>query len=124
MKAYKTKEFTRLARKAGLSDRALCQAVARAERGLIDVQLGRFLIKQRIAREGQGRSGGFRTILFYRERDRAVFLHLFAKNDQDNLTAVEQDTYRELARELAALSDETSAILVKDKRWIEIDYES
>jgi hypothetical protein len=54
MNAYKTKEFARLARKAGLSDRALCQAVARAERGLIDAKLGRFLIKQRIAREGQG----------------------------------------------------------------------
>ena len=123
MRAYKTKEFARLARKAGLSDPSLCQAVARAERGLIDAQLGRFLIKQRIAREGQGRSGGFRSILFYRKSDRAVFLHLFAKSEQDNLTAVEQDSYREFAGELAALNEEMIGVLVKDKRWTEIDYE-
>jgi hypothetical protein len=123
MKVYKTKEFTRLARKGGLSDPVLCQAVARAERGLVDAQIGRFLIKRRIARAGQGRSGGFRSILFYREKDRAVFLHLFAKSEQDNLSAAEQDAYRRFAAELAGLNDQIIGVLVRERKWIEIDYE-
>jgi hypothetical protein len=123
MRVFITKEFARLVKKAGLSDLALCEAVGRAEKGLIDARIGRFLIKQRIARGGQGRSGGFRSILCCRESDRAVFLHIFAKNEKDNLTRTEEDVYRDLARALAAVDDETIARLVNEKRWIEIDYE-
>jgi hypothetical protein len=57
----------------------LLEAIARAERGLIDADLGGGLIKQRVARQGQGRSGGYRMILAYRMKDRAVFLYAFAK---------------------------------------------
>jgi len=39
-------------------DDRLCEAVERAESGLIDANLGGGLIKQRVARLGQGRSGG------------------------------------------------------------------
>ena len=46
----------------------LCDAIARAERGLVDADLGGGLIKQRVARRGGGRSGGYRTVIAYRER--------------------------------------------------------
>jgi hypothetical protein len=36
----------------------LGQAIERAERGLIDADLGGGIIKQRVARQGQGRSAG------------------------------------------------------------------
>ena len=123
MRVFNTREFARLARKSGLADVALCEAVARAQKGLIDAHIGRFLIKQRIAREGQGRSGGFRSILFCRMVDRAVFLHLFAKNEKDNLSRTEEDAYRDFAREPASLTDEAIVVLVNERRWIEIDYE-
>jgi len=51
-------------------------AVERAERGIIDADLGSSLIKQRVARRGQGRSGGYRMIVIYRVKDRAVFLRV------------------------------------------------
>jgi hypothetical protein len=124
MRLFKTRELARLARKAGLSDGLLREAIARAERGLIDAQIGRFLIKQRIARENEGKSGGFRAIVFHRQIDRAVFLHLFAKNERDNLTPAEQDAYREFAKQLADLSDQSIGRLLNEKRWIEIGYES
>ena len=63
----------------------LCEAVARAERGLIDADLGGGVIKQRVARPGQGRSGGHRNMIVYRSGDRAVFVFGFAKNDLDDL---------------------------------------
>ena len=55
------------------------------------------LIKQRVARPGQGRRGGFRTIIAYRAGDLAVFLYGFAKNDRENIDADELATLKELA---------------------------
>jgi hypothetical protein len=38
-----------------------------------------------VARKGQGRSGGYRMIVGYRLKNRAVFLLGFAKNERDNI---------------------------------------
>jgi hypothetical protein len=43
------------------------------------------LVKQRVARAGKGRSGGYRTILAYRRANRAVFLYGFAKSERENV---------------------------------------
>ena len=87
MRVFKTKSFGRFQRKEKISDAALAKAIARVERGLIDASLGRSLIKQRIGRPGQGRSGGYRTFIVFRVGDRAVFLFGFAKNERDNVSA-------------------------------------
>lgn len=63
MRVFKNAWFERFARKQGISDAVLLEAVERAERGLIDADLGGCVIKQRVARPGQGRSGGWRTVL-------------------------------------------------------------
>ena len=56
-----------------------------AERGLIDADLGGGLIKQRVARPNEGRRGGYRMLVGYRQGHRAVFLFGFAKSDLDNV---------------------------------------
>jgi hypothetical protein len=43
------------------------------------------VIKQRVARKGQGRSGGYRMMIAYRARNFSVFLFGFAKSDEDNI---------------------------------------
>jgi len=63
----------------------------RAERGLIDAELGGHLIKQRVARLGGGRSGGYRTVIAYRAAQRSVFLYGFAKSERDNIGNRELD---------------------------------
>jgi len=63
LRIFKTKEFARLIRKTDIDDKALSDAVDRAAKGLVDAELGSGLIKQRIARKGQGRSGGYRSVL-------------------------------------------------------------
>ncbi len=57
MRVFKNAWFERFARKQRIPDEALLEAVARAERGQIDADLGGGVIKQRVARRGQGRSG-------------------------------------------------------------------
>lgn len=60
MRVFVTKVFRRFQRKERIQDDALRDAITRAERRLVDADIGRHLIKQRIGRAGQGRSGGYR----------------------------------------------------------------
>jgi hypothetical protein len=72
--------------------------VVRAERGLVDADLGGGVVKQRVARAGQGRSGGFRVLIAYRARTRSVFLFGFAKSALGNIDDDELATAREIAK--------------------------
>ncbi len=85
MQIYKARPFARFARQEQISDVRLLEAMRRADHGLIDADLGGGLIKQRVARPGQGRSGGYRVIVAYRQERRAVFLYGFAKNERTNI---------------------------------------
>lgn len=89
MRIFVTKVFRRLQRQERIDDAALCEAIARAERGLVDSDIGGGLIKQRVARKGQGRRGGYRTIIAYRTATRSVFLFGFAKSKQDNIAVTD-----------------------------------
>jgi hypothetical protein len=122
MLIYTTKDFARLARRMGVSDEDLKEAVRRTEAGLIDGPLGALLIKQRVARPGEGRSGGYRTIVFYRSGDVAIFLHMFEKGRQSTLSAHEKRTYREFAKKLASITDDELEALVNKQGWKEIAY--
>lgn len=104
MRVYKVKAFARFQRREGIADEALIEAVRRAERGLVDAGLGGGLIKQRIARPGQGRRAGYRAVIAHRSGDMAVFLIGFAKNDRANLDQDELDEVKGLARVFLALS--------------------
>ncbi|PPD30513.1 MAG: addiction module toxin RelE [Hyphomicrobium sp.] len=83
----------------------MCEAVDRAERGLVDADLGAGLIKQRVGRPGQGRRGGFRTLLAYRAGSRVVFLLGFAKSERDNIGDDELTLLRARAAAFLELSD-------------------
>ena len=96
MRIYKTKWVGRFTRREKIRDGDLAEAVRRAGRGLIDADLGGGIIKQRVARAGQGRSGGFRMLLAYRDGHRAVFLYGFAKSERENIGDDELQTLREI----------------------------
>jgi hypothetical protein len=98
VRIFKTKVFARFARRMGISDPTLREAVVRAERGLVDADLGCGVIKQRVARPGQGRSGGFRVLIAYRAKTRSVFLFGFAKSARGNIEDDELATAREIAK--------------------------
>lgn len=103
MQTFETKAFARFANREGLEDAALCEAIGRARSGLIDADLGGGVIKQRIAREGGGRSGGFRTIVLFRRGELAFFVYGFAKRGRGNVRRDELATFRLLADEYLSL---------------------
>ncbi|MBV9199307.1 MAG: type II toxin-antitoxin system RelE/ParE family toxin [Alphaproteobacteria bacterium] len=96
MRIFKTRWLVRYARRQRIGDASLREAIERAGRGLIDADLGGGIIKQRVARAGQGRSGGHRMLVAYRAGSRAVFLYAFAKNERDNIDPDELLTLREI----------------------------
>lgn len=123
MRVFKTKEFKRFARKEKISDEDLCASIARAERGLVDANLGHGLIKQRIPRKGRGRSGGFRTVIAYRQGDRSYFVYGFAKNEKDNIA---DDDLRDIviySAALMAMSAKLLAAALKAKKIDEVVYD-
>jgi hypothetical protein len=88
--------MARYARREGISHARLAEAITRADQGLIDADLGGGLIKQRVARAGKGRSGGYRTIIAYRRGDRAIFVFGFAKSKRENSGPDELQSAREI----------------------------
>ena len=121
MRVFKTRAFARFARKERIGNAALCEAIERAERGVVDADLGGQVIKQRVARPGQGRSGGYRTLIAYRSATRSVFMFGFAKNDQDNIDSNELTELRKAAAEMLGWTDNDVVALVAGGKWTEID---
>lgn len=121
MRIFKNAWFERFARKQKIQDAALREAVQRAEQGLIDADLGGGVIKQRVARAGQGRSGGYRTLILYRQAHRAFFVYGFAKSQLANISAEEAATFKKAARHVLALTDEQLAALIQNGQFSEVD---
>jgi len=97
LRVFKNKRFKKFARKHGIFDEQLLEVVKRAEIGQIYADLGGEVIKQRIERQGQGKRGGYRTIMLFRSQERAFFVYGFAKNEQENISAEELAVIREMA---------------------------
>ena len=121
MRTFKTRPFARFAKRESIGDAALCEAVRRAGEGRIDADLGGGVIKQRIARRGGGRSGGFRTIVLFRRGALAFFVYGFAKSRRENLRRDELATYRLLADEYLSLDGASLAVAQAAGAIIEVD---
>ena len=104
MAVYKTRWFDRWARKQGLTTSSLCAAVREMRAGLYDADLGGGLLKKRIARPGQGKRGGFRTLVATNKGTRWVFVYGFPKNERSNIDQDEEAALKALAAHLLALT--------------------
>jgi len=98
LRIFKMKGLAKFAQRERIKDASLKEAIERAERGLIDADLGGGLIKQRVARQGQGRSSGYRIMIAFQVQDRAIFLLGFAKNERENISPDELAALRVLAK--------------------------
>jgi hypothetical protein len=119
VRIFKTKTLAKFTRQHGIADDSLVGAIERALRGLIDADLGGQIIKQRVARPGQGRRGGFRMLIGIRS-DRAIFLFGFAKNERENIDKAELMTLREIVTSLLNADDKAIAQALRDGTLIEV----
>jgi len=114
MVVYVVRWFRRWMGAQGLLDRDLCRAVREMSHGLTDADLGGGLVKKRIARNGQGKRGGFRTIVARRQEDVWLFIYGFAKNARENVSSREVNDYRETARDFLSLAPKQLARQIDD----------
>jgi hypothetical protein len=123
MRIFKSKWFDKFARKERIDDEKLRSAIKRAESGLVDADYGGGVIKQRIARPNEGKSGGYRSIIIFHRGDRSFFMYGFAKNDHDNIDENDERDFKDAAVSLLALSDSQLNELVGDGKFTEIEYD-
>jgi hypothetical protein len=121
MRIFKAKALARFTKREAISDESLVAAIETAKRGLVDADLGGGLIKQRIARPGQGKRGGFRILIGFRP-DRAIVLFGFAKNERDNIDDKQLTTLREIVASWFAADDDKIAQALKDGLLIEVKH--
>jgi hypothetical protein len=118
---YTTKWFDRWARKQGLPARSLCAAVREMTAGLYEADLGGGLLKKRIARPGQGKSGGFRTLVATNKGSRWIFVFGFSKNERSNIDQDEDEALKKLAVQLLSLTAQAIAKAQHDGELMEVD---
>lgn len=104
-RVFRTRTFTRWMRKAGLTDAALCAAVAEMVNGLVDADLGGHVVKKRVALPGQGKRGGARTLVATKLADRWFFLFGFGKSERANIADDELKVLQEMAKDLLGLGE-------------------
>lgn len=120
MLKLKTKWFNKWAKKNLISDEILLDTLKNIPNKLGVVDLGSGLYKVRTPKIGKGKSGGFRTIVVYREEYISIFVFGFSKNDKGNLNNEELKYFKKLSKDLLSITREEYKELVKLGDFISI----
>jgi len=123
IKIFKTKLFGRWSEDEGLTDEDLCHAVDEIGRGLVEASLGAKLYKKRVARTGQGKSGGFRTIVTYQKEERSIFLYGFDKGSKSNISEKEKKIFKKMSGQFMGYNEKALNIVVKNGALIQVECE-
>ena len=121
MDRYKLKDFAKWAKKEGISDDELAVVVSEMSRGLLGDRLGAHIYKKRIKVDGRGKRGGARAIVLYKDKDVALFLYGYLKNDQADLSQNEEKQLRLFASEFMRLSSAERTRLKAQGKLIPIE---
>ncbi|MCI0430187.1 MAG: type II toxin-antitoxin system RelE/ParE family toxin [Rhodospirillales bacterium] len=120
MRVFKTKAFARFSKQEGITDEAPCDAIRRAEKGLIDADLGGDVIKQRLAREGQRKSGATAASCCSGGVSERSSPTASPRRDQATIRPDELTALRTLADVMLGLDDESRAAALMNGTIVEI----
>jgi hypothetical protein len=120
MRVFKNIWFTRFAKKESISDEELRAVVDQLETGLPDAALGGDVYKVRLARQGEGKSGGYRLMVLFRTATYTFFVYGFAKSDMANIGEKQLRYYKTTTKYLFALNDAQLDVKVADGTLKEI----
>ena len=120
VRVFKNAWFSRFADKEGITDDELRDIVCQLEAGQADVNLGGDVYKQRLARPGEGKSGGYRVIVFFKSEERTFYTYGFAKSDKANISRKELVKLKKQARSLFSMSDVQIKAALKERVLNEI----
>lgn len=122
MRIFKTLWFHRFCRRENITDQSLLHVTAELEQGLINANLGGGVYKQRLNRQHEGKSGGFRLLICYRENDKAFFTYGFSKSERENIAQTELEDLKKLAHILLSMPDREIENKLEAGAFLEIPY--
>ncbi len=122
MKYLKNKWFQKELRNNNLDDEDLKVVLSDIFKGRA-MPLGSKMYKIRGAKEGRGKSGGFRNIFFWKKDEFIIFCFLFAKNEQDNISPDEKKALKILSDEYVRLTESEIRKSIENKNFVEVKYE-
>ena len=104
MLKLKTKWFDKWANKSLISDKSLLDTLNNILNNIGTVDLGGGLYKVRTPKAGQGKSGGFRFVVVFKEADIAIFIYGFSKTDKSNIDKEELKYFKKLAKDMLSIN--------------------
>lgn len=120
MKIFKHRHFHQWVKSENLTDGDLKQVIDEIALGLHDGNLGSGLYKKRIPKPGRGKRGSYRTLLAFKEEERAFFVYGYAKNVKANISPVELAIYRDLSKTLLGADEKMLENMIKTGSVIEV----
>jgi len=120
VRVFKETWFVRFAKKEGITDKELLEAVNQLKAGQADANLGGNVYKVRLARPGEGKSGGYRLIVLFKSEESTFFVFGFAKSDKGNIDDKELYGFKERAKDVFSLTSTQIEDRLKRKTLIEI----
>ena len=116
--------FARWVKKELISATVIHHTVAELCQGLHDGNLGQHVFKKRIAREGQGKRGAYRSIVAVQVDNRISFIYGYANSGKATISAKEQRSYQRYARYVLSLDSKGINTLIQKKELVEVCYDS
>ena len=123
MRVFKYIRFSRFANKESISDKDLLEIVKKLKSKQADANLGGDVYKMRVARQNEGKSGGHRVIVYFRNEYRTFFVHGFSKSDMDNISEKELKAFKADAKIRFSFTDEQLNVRLQNGTLIEITQE-
>jgi hypothetical protein len=123
VRVFKYTRFSRFAGKEGITDSELLEIAGQLEAKQADANLGGDVYKVRIARPGEGKSGGYRVIVYFRNEFRTFFVYGFSKSDIDNISEKDLKKFKLDAKDQFLLTDEQIEVRLRNGTFIEITEE-
>jgi len=120
VRIFKNKLFQRFAKKEGITDSELKEVIKQLENGQFYADLGGGVYKMELARKGEGKHGGYRSIVIFKSEFRSFFIYGFPKSKKDNISDKELKVFKGKAKDNLSFTDEQISQLLKSKMFIEI----
>lgn len=117
-----TKDFDRLFKKADIGESKFNKAITEILAGNV-ISIGKKIYKKRIGSRFGGKRGGYRTILCYRMQKAIIFMYLYAKNVQEDISEREKKAFVELAGVYDQMSEEALLRAIKENKLVRWNYE-
>jgi len=124
VRVFKYTGFSRFASREGITDGELLEIVGQLEADQADANLGGDVYKVRVARQGEGKSGGHRVIVYFRNEFRTFFVYGFSKSDRGNISIKDLKRFKTDARKQFLLTDEQIKASLQNGTLIEVKEEN